>query len=73
MPVSSEKLVRTSAMPRMPIWTVRSGSRAPSSAAFRKGPPWWKRLPPEAPSVSQWASMWTSPSGSRLPSALRIG
>lgn len=25
--------------PRMPIWMVRSGSRTPSSAALRNGPP----------------------------------
>ena len=54
----------------MPIWMVRSGSSTPSSTACRNGPPWWNFAPSNSPLVSQWASMWTRPTGRPAPTHL---
>jgi hypothetical protein len=73
IPEAYEKSHTSSDMPRMPIWIVRSGSSTPATEAFRNGPPWWNLLLSNWPAVSQWASIWTRPTGSSRPTAFRMG
>ena len=49
--------------PRRPIWMTLWGSRHPSSTARRKGVPWAIFSPSWVSRVSEWASIWTIPTG----------
>jgi len=75
IPDSSAKVNPSSEFfaPRIPICTVRSGIRSPSSTARRNGVPWVNLEPNSSSSVSVWASTRTMPTGLSAAIARRIG